>query len=132
MSRTIMSRCLLLVAGAVLVNPGLVCAWEVYGLFGCKCPPPYIHCPPGPPRLKYKCACPKPVCGPCELEGWGYYQTCWRHWPWPPSCDHCQPQAPLGMFQQPAIPVITPNVTNETDPLLPRPRMLTSPTGPGY
>lgn len=58
-----------------------------------KCPPPYVHCQEGPPCLRFKCGCPKPVCDPCTLEHYGYYQTCWRPWSFPPDASHCpQPQ----------------------------------------
>src|SRR5262249_27726023 len=51
------------------------CAPSVCG--GCgvcrtKCPPKYIHCFEGPPKLKFKRGCPKPVCDPCHLEHFGY------------------------------------------------------------
>jgi hypothetical protein len=47
----------------------------------CGCPPPYVHYQERPPRLKFKCACPQPVCPPYCAEFWGYYPTCWRQWP---------------------------------------------------
>jgi hypothetical protein len=65
-----------------------------WGLDWCcceKCPPPFIHCQPRPPCLKYKWTCPKPVCEPCDLVSWGYYQNCWRPWLWPPNCAPCYP-----------------------------------------
>jgi hypothetical protein len=81
---------------------------------GCeKCPPPYIHYQPGPPCLKYKHACPKPVCGPCDLEGWGYYQNCWRPWPWPAHYAHCGAPGPEAAIQpnrgiaSPTMPGVT-------------------------
>jgi hypothetical protein len=43
-----------------------------------KCPPPLVHCAPKPPKIKFKYACPLPVCKPCDLQGYGYYPTCWR------------------------------------------------------
>jgi hypothetical protein len=54
-----------------------------------KCPSPYGHCQEGPPRLRFKCGCPKPVCDPGSLEHYGYYQTCWRPWPFPSDMSHC-------------------------------------------
>jgi len=42
-----------------------------FGLFGCccePCPHPYVHCQEGPPCIKFKCGCPKPVCYPCNLQ----------------------------------------------------------------
>src|SRR5262245_33244641 len=54
----------------------------------------YLCCPktvfykPRTPRIKFKCVCPKPI-GPCDgLENFGYYQTCWQPWPFPPNCPH--------------------------------------------
>ena len=58
-----------------------------------KCPPPYIHWAEGPPRLWFKCACPRPVCDPCSLEHCGYYQTCWRPWSFTTELNHCQAPA---------------------------------------
>ena len=58
-----------------------------------KCPPPYIHWAEGPPRLWFKCACPRPVCDPCSLEHYGYYQTCWRPWSFTTELNHCQAPA---------------------------------------
>ena len=54
-----------------------------------RCPPPYVHCQEGPPRLKFKCVCPRPVCGPCDLRHYGYYPTCWSPFPWPPDYSCC-------------------------------------------
>jgi hypothetical protein len=59
-----------------------------------KCPPPFVHCQEGPLRLRFKCACPKPVCDPCNLEHYGYYQTCWRPWSFPPDTRHCPEALP--------------------------------------
>jgi hypothetical protein len=70
-----------------------------------KCPPPYIHCIEGPPRLKFKCGCPRPVCGPCDLQHFGYFPTCWQAWPWPPDYSHC-PVPPTGPFVQ--VPAVLP------------------------
>src|SRR5579862_9399026 len=36
------------------------------------CPPPLIHCTPTPPKIKFKCTCGKPICNPCDLQGYGY------------------------------------------------------------
>ena len=53
------------------------------------CPPPFVHCMERPPKIKWKCGCPRPVCDPCDLEHFGYYQTCWCPWPFPPDLRHC-------------------------------------------
>jgi hypothetical protein len=63
-----------------------------------KCPPPYIHWAEGPPRLWFKCACPRPVCDPGNLEHYGYYATCWRPWSFTSELNHCP---------APALPVET-------------------------
>jgi hypothetical protein len=70
----------------------------------CNCPPPYRHCMERPPRIKFKCACPKPVCPPCELEHWGYYETCWRPWPFPPDWTHCPVPPPSAHLEAQGFP----------------------------
>jgi hypothetical protein len=54
-----------------------------------KCPPKFVHCQEGPPCIKWKCGCPKPVCNPCDLPHFGYYRPCWQPWPFPPDWSHC-------------------------------------------
>jgi hypothetical protein len=54
-----------------------------------KCPPPYLIRMPGPPRLKFKRLCPLPVCGPCDLQHFGYYPTCWSPYPYPQDYSCC-------------------------------------------
>jgi hypothetical protein len=83
-------------------------AWG--GWFGCcceKCPPPYVRCEEGPPRLRFKIGCGKPVCDPCRLEHWGYYQNCWHPYPWPPDWSHCRVPPP-GALVPPCGPGGTP------------------------
>jgi hypothetical protein len=72
------------------------------------CPPPFFHCMEGPPKIKYKCGCPRPVCPPCELQHWGYYETCWRAWPFPPDWSHCPtpPAAAQVPMPGPGVPVV--------------------------
>jgi hypothetical protein len=62
-----------------------------------RCPPPFVHRVEGPPHLRYKHACPRPVCDPCSLYHWGYYQPCWRPWPFPPDYNHC-PVPPVAAY----------------------------------
>jgi hypothetical protein len=70
-----------------------------------KCPPPYIHWAEGPPRLWFKCACPRPVCDPCSLEHYGYYQTCWRPWSFTTELNHClAPKSALEMGVREVLP----------------------------
>src|SRR5207244_1046702 len=64
-----------------------------------RCPPPYVHCQEGPPRLRFRCVCPRPVCGPCDLKHYGYYPTCWSPFPWPPDYSCCP---------APMVPGVTP------------------------
>jgi hypothetical protein len=107
-------------AGLLVVGGGWVWATD-----GCKTcvHPPRIHCPPpycwyseGPPCLKFKCACPRPVCEPCKLEHFGYYATCWNPWPYPQNWSHCPTPPPGVMVPPPPYPPFTPNT-----PRTPRP-----------
>ena len=81
------------------------------GLFyGCcheKCPPCFVHCQEGHPRIRIKCGCPKPVCDPCDLEHFGYYPTCWQPWPYPPDWSHCPVPPPAVVFEAtgPGVPM---------------------------
>ncbi|HYT90831.1 MAG TPA: hypothetical protein VEL76_19130 [Gemmataceae bacterium] len=87
------------------------------------CPPPYHHCMEGPPRICIKCGCPRPVCNPCDLPHWGYFQPCWRPWPFPPDWSHCPyptpaaevAPAPHGWTVQPA-----PTLPDAGNPPVPR------------
>ncbi len=49
------------------------------------------------PCIKWHCVCPKPVCNPCDIEGYGYFPTCWRPWAYPPDYRHC-PVPPPGVL----------------------------------
>ncbi len=53
------------------------------------CCPKYCFCLHGAPCIKFKYGCPPPICEPCSLPHWGYYQPCWRPWPYPPDWSHC-------------------------------------------
>src|SRR5262245_36824157 len=84
-------------AAALALGPAAYGQWFGLGS-SCKCdkcPPPYVHCSEGPPKLKFKHACPKPVCDPCTLPHYGYFQACWRPWLLPPDWSHC-PVPPPG------------------------------------
>jgi hypothetical protein len=92
------------------------------------CPPYYNHCTEGPPKIKFKCGCPKPVCGPCTLEHYGYYPTCWRPWPFPPDLSHCPgppPDALAATMHGAPVPGIT--VLEESSTPLAAPRKLEPP-----
>ena len=76
------------------------------------CPPSFWHWQEGPPKIKFKHACPKPVCNPCTLQHAGYYQTCWHPWPWEPDWSHCA-LAPTalsveGVASDAAVPTYSP------------------------
>ncbi len=73
-----------------------------------KCPPWVVHYYEGSPRLKFKKACPRPVCDPCYLPHYGYYQTCWAPWPFPPDWSHCPVPPPGAVLPPPALPPFTP------------------------
>jgi hypothetical protein len=71
------------------------------------CPPFFRWCQEGAPRLKFQHGCPKPVCNPCDMPNWGYFQTCWSPWPWPPDFSHCPVPTPAsqvapGLIMPPA------------------------------
>src|SRR5207244_1215571 len=89
------------------------------------CPPALHHCQEGPPCIKFHCGCPRPVCCPCDQPNWGYFQTCWRPWPWPPNYSHCAVPGP-----QAFIPHGVPQEyhTLPTTPEGPAPRKLERPS----
>jgi hypothetical protein len=105
-----------LLGGALLLGPVI---WSVLGTAACPaaecggcCPPWYVHCQEAPPRIKFKCACPRPVCVPCDEQYWGYFPTCWRRWPAPyancpernpPWVALAPPCAPPGCPPQPGL-----------------------------
>lgn len=86
------------------------------------CPPPHFHVFEGPPHLKFKKGCPRPVCDPCELPHFGYYQTCWSPWPYPPDWRHCPYPTASDMLPAPATPPYTPRLNAERYPELEAPR----------
>ncbi len=58
------------------------------------CPPAFKHCQEGPPHIHFGHGCPHPVANPCDLPNWGYYETCWNPWPFPPNWNHCPAPPP--------------------------------------
>jgi hypothetical protein len=84
--------------------------------------PKTVFCRPKPPRIKYKCVCPMPICPLCEIENFGYYPTCWRAWPFPPNYSHCP--VPPTIMTAPCCPNGAPKILEQ----LPVPHML--PTSP--
>ena len=81
------------------------CATGNCGGWGHCCCPKYVFTIEKPPRIKYKCICPKPICEPCNLEGYGYFPTCWRPWAYPPNYGYC-PAPPPGVVASAAPPLI--------------------------
>jgi hypothetical protein len=65
------------------------------------CPPHFVHFMERPPCIKFKCSCPRPVCDPCDLPHFGYYQPCWRPWPFPPDWSHCACPPPSTLVPPP-------------------------------
>src|SRR5579864_4423773 len=63
------------------------------------CPPWFHHCQERPPVICIKCGCPRPICNPCGLPNFGYYQTCWTTWPLPPDWGHCPVTPPAAYVQ---------------------------------
>src|SRR5437870_6230862 len=53
------------------------------------CPPHYHVFVQGPPRMCWHRTCPKPICNPCDLPHFGYFETCWHPWPFPADFTHC-------------------------------------------
>lgn len=115
---------------------------------GCQthhCPPAFKYCYEGAPHIHWKRGCPHPICNPCDLPHWGYYDTCWSPWPFPPNWSHCPTPPPAAFVtldpyvgrQMPAVRTMppafqTPGVapaptfpngrTEEVLPTLPTPR----------
>lgn len=77
------------------------------------CPPPFEHCMEEPPCIHFKCGCPRPVCNPCDLPHWGYYDKCWTPWPYPANWTHCPtppPAAFVGLNSNPNAPTYLPSL----------------------
>lgn len=89
------------------------------------CPPRFEHCMEEPPCIHFKCGCPRPVCNPCDLPHWGYFDKCWTPWPYPPSWTHCPTPPPA------AFVTLNPNVATYVPTLPPRaPAPAPAPTRP--
>jgi hypothetical protein len=131
---------LLSVQGAVYGQEGCTACNGTAFATGCEtgsclhthCPPPFKHCMHGPPCIKFKCGCPLPVCPPCNAPNWGYYQPCWRPWPWPPNWAHCPYPVPAA---QVAPCPHAPTSTSGLPPVVPgspqAPRPMTEFPNPG-
>jgi hypothetical protein len=84
---------------------------------GCQtnhCPPAFRYTVEGPPRIHWHCGCPHPICNPCDLPHWGYYETCWNPYPFPPNWTHC-PSPPPAAFVT-LNPLVHPNLPTVVTP----------------
>jgi hypothetical protein len=72
------------------------------------CPPAFKYCYEGAPRIHWTRGCPRPICNPCDLPNWGYYETCWSPYPFPPNWSHC-PTLPPAAFVN-LSPYVNPNL----------------------
>ena len=81
-----------------------------------RCPPPFVHWQEGPPRIRYKHACPRPVCNPCDLPHFGYFQPRWRPWPFPPGWSHCPEMPPIATIYPGPLPATAVPVPTEPEP----------------
>ena len=95
---------------------------------GGHCCPKYEFTIEKPPCIKYKRVCPRPLCNPCDIEGYGYFPTCWRPWAYPPNYDDC-PVPPPGALASQAPPLIvgTPGPSGSPDETLPAPKKAANP-----
>ena len=85
-------------AGTASAQEGCAsCGGPAYACQRTHCPPPLIHCMERAPHIRWQCGCPKPICCPCDAPNWGYFQTCWTPWPWPPDWSHCPIQPPAAV-----------------------------------
>jgi len=78
---------------------------------GCSthpCPPAFKYTVEGPPHIHWHCGCPHPICNPCDLPHWGYFETCWNPYPFPPNWTHC-PSPPPAAFVT-LNPLVNPNL----------------------
>jgi hypothetical protein len=89
------------------------------------CPPCYRYCQEGPPRIRVICGCPKPVCCPADAPNWGYFQTCWRPWPWGPDFSHCYGVPPAAQI----LPPFSGDIRTMPGALEPAPGEMPAPKG---
>jgi hypothetical protein len=80
------------------------------------CPPSYVYRTEGPPRIKFTCGCPKAVCDLSTLEHYGYSQTCWRPWSFPPDWSHCPVPPPAALKEGAPIGLVMPPVDSHPMP----------------
>ncbi len=104
-----------LLSGIALIVAGSSAQAGGLGLC-CSCPPPLTWCSEQAPCLKFKCACPRPVCDPCDLQHYGYYATCWQPWPFQPDWSHCSTIPPGAALPPPAYPPYSPRAPQDRRP----------------
>lgn len=68
------------------------------------CPPAFKHCYEGGPHIHWTRGCPHPICNPCDLPHWGFYETCWTPWPWPTNFAHCPTPPPAQFVNMHGVP----------------------------
>jgi hypothetical protein len=115
--------------GCGVVSGGAACCQRWH------CPPHFVHCTEGPPRICFRRACPLPVCCPTDAPNWGYFPNCWRPWMWPTDWSHCPVPPPGALSMVPghlynAPPTIETDVVPQpTGQPLPPPRKIEGPNG---
>jgi len=94
------------IVGATVVTSAPLASADILSLLDscCGCGPAYKHCAEGPPDICFKHTCPKPVCDPCSMHDWGYYQNSWHPWPWTPNFSHCCDPTPIGAAKPTPLP----------------------------
>jgi hypothetical protein len=119
-SRPLAYRLLLSLVSCLLLTLATpLWAGDCGGCCGPKhCCPKTVICVPKIPRMKFERVCaPKPLCNPCELENYGYFDTCWRCWSSPPNFSHCVvPPASMVVDGPVAAPMLPPSVSSFANP----------------
>ncbi len=80
------------------------------------CPHPYCYTQEGAPCIHYNCGCPAPVCNPCDLPHYGYFQPCWRPSPFAMDWSHC-PEMPAAAAVVPGPLPPTTTLPGEAEPV---------------
>jgi hypothetical protein len=97
-----------------------------------SCCPKYHFTIEKPPKICFKKVCSKPLCDLCDIEGNGYFPTCWRPWAYPPNYSHCPvpPPGVLASLPPPLIgdaPAMMPEAPPGPSDPLPAPRKTANP-----
>ncbi len=95
-----------LLSAALIAGLAFVPAAAAQNCDQCKehpCPPKFKYIFEGAPKIKFKRGCPKPLCDPCNLPHYGYFQPCWHPWAFPPDWSHC-PVPPPGALVPADVP----------------------------